>query len=255
MLTTSRRVESHETNAASPRWGGRAGRVRSAVARRILRLSGLPSLGPVRVDAATEATLNGIADRLEAGDAQAMNDAPVPRIEFLRWLAENRAVLFHGSGREDLAVLEPIRLSRDTTEFGDQQAVFATSDPVWAIYFAILRRDAPFGTRNGSLGIAGGSIYPRWYHFSVTRPLDQTTRFGPGSLYVVPRAQFTSEPPLHGVYETAQWVSPLPVRTLVRVDVTPDDFPFLNAVVSHRDRDPGLFVYARTVARQRSSRR
>jgi len=249
----------HTFRLTTPRcptpWGGRAGPVRSAVARRILRLSGLPSLGPVRVDAATEATLNGVADRLEAGDAQAMNDAPVPRIEFLRWLAENRAVLFHGSSRDDLAVLEPIRLSRDTTEFGDQQAVFATSDPVWAIYFAVLQRQRPFGTRNGSLGIAGAGVYPRWYHFSVTRPLDKATRFGPGSLYVLPRGPFTSEPPLRSAFDTAQWVSALPVRPLVRLHVTIEDFPFLDAVVSHRERDPWLLIYLRTVARQRSSRR
>lgn len=227
----------------------------SSIARRILRLSGLPSLQPVRTDAAAEDGLARIADRLEAGDADAVEDVPLPRVEFLRWLAERRRVLFHGSGRDDLEALNPIRLSRDTTEFGDQQAVFATSDPVWAIYFAVLRRHRPFGTRNGSLGIAGGQVYPRWYHFSIRRPLDTATRFGPGSLYVLPRAPFTAEPPYRGVFDTAQWVSPSPVRPLARIDVTPNDFPFLNSVVSHRDRDPGFFVYVRTIARHRSARR
>src|SRR5262249_12505595 len=136
----------------------RSGRV--ALARRVLSFSGLPSLGPVGVDAITEAALDRAADRLERGDADAVADSPLHCGEFLRWLAERRPVLFHGSGRDDLDVLEPIRLSRDTTEFGDQQAVFATSDPVWAIYFAVLRRHRPFGTRNGSLGIAGGRVYP-----------------------------------------------------------------------------------------------
>lgn len=206
-------------------------------------------------DAITEAALDRAADRLERGDADAVADSPLPCVEFLRWLAERRPVLFHGSGRDDLDVLEPIRLSRDTTEFGDQQAVFATSDPVWAIYFAVLRRHKPFGTRNGSLGIADEQVYPRWYHFSIRRPLDTATRFGPGSLYVLPRAPFIAEPAYRGVFDTAQWVSPSPVRPLVRIDVTPNDFPFLDSVVSHRDRDPGFFVYARTIARQRSVRR
>jgi hypothetical protein len=154
-------------------------------------------------------------------------------------------------------VLDPIRLSRDTTEFGDQQAVFATSDPVWAIYFAVLQRHRPFGTRNGSLGLAGAGVYPRWYHFSIQRPLDLAARFGPGSIYILPRGPFSLEPPLRGVFDTAQWVSPKPVEPLARIDVTPDDFPLLDMVVTHRDRDPWLFIYARTVARnrQRSSRR
>jgi len=201
--------------------------------------------------------LDRIAERLERGDADAVVDSPLPRDEFLRWLAERRPVLFHGSARDDLAVLEPIRFSRDTTEFGDQQAVFATSDPVWASYFAVLRRHRPFGTRNGSLGIAGAAVYPRWYHFSIQRPLDRAARFGPGSLYIVPRGPFTVEPPLRGVFDTAQWVSAEPVEPLVRIDVTPDDFPLLDAVVEHRDGDPWFMIYARTVrrSRQRSSRR
>src|SRR5262249_25629926 len=69
------------------------------------------------------------------------------------------------------------------------------------------------------------------------------------------RAPFIAEPAYRGVFDTAQWVSPSPVRPLVRIDVTPNEFPFLDSVVSHRDRDPGFFVYARTIARQRSVRR
>src|SRR5262249_36427744 len=141
--------------------------MRVSIARRILKLSGLPSLQRVRTDAATDAELGRIADRLEAGEARAIGDIPLPRVEFLPWLTGHRPALSHGSGHDALEVLEPIRLSRDTTEFGDQQAVFATSDPVWAIYFAVLRRHKPFGTRNGSLGIADEQVYPRWYHFSI----------------------------------------------------------------------------------------
>ena len=217
----------------------------------------MPSLGPVDVDAGTEAALERVADELVSGNADVVGESPVPLVEFLRWLAERRPVLFHGSARDDLAVLEPIRLSRDTTEFGDQQAVFATSDPVWAIYFAVLRRHRPLGTRNGSLGIAGAGVYPRWYHFSVQRPFDRAARFGAGSVYIVPRAPFTVEPPLRGVFDSAQWVSPEAVEPLVRIDVTPADFPLLDTVVEHRGRDPWALIYVRTVARnrQRSSRR
>jgi hypothetical protein len=67
-------------------------------------------------------------------------------------------VLFHGSGRDDLDVLEPIRRSRDTTQFGDQEAVYATSDPVWAMYFALLRRGRSFSTA-------------QWVSSSAVRPV------------------------------------------------------------------------------------
>ena len=225
--------------------------MRATLARGILKLIGLPALQPVVVDARTEEALNAAADRLEAGDADAVAEAPLPKLEFLRWLTDHREVLFHGSGRDDLELLEPIRLSRDTQEFGNQQAVFATDDPVWATYFAVLRRHGPFGTRNGSMAVAGSGVYPRWYSFSVRRPLDRAARFGPGSLYVLPRGPFVPEPPYRGVVETGQWVSPVPVRPLARLDVTPQDFPFLDSVVTHRERDPELLTFLRFAARSR----
>ncbi|HEY6604990.1 MAG TPA: hypothetical protein VIZ44_01475, partial [Gaiellaceae bacterium] len=94
-----------------------------------LRLLGLPSVGAPREDD------DGVLASLQR-----------------RALRED--VLFHGSGRDDLDVLEPIRRSRDTTQFGNQEAVYATSDPVWAMFFALLRRGRPFSTRNGSMGLS-----------------------------------------------------------------------------------------------------
>lgn len=230
--------------------------MRRTLARSILRLSRLPSLPPVAVSPNAAADLDRAADRLLGGDARALEDAPLPRLDFLRWLGERRDVLFHGSGRDDLDVLEPIRLTTDTTEFGNRQAVYATDDPVWAIYFAILQRHGSFGTRNGSIGVAGAGLYPRWYFFSLTRPLDRATRFGDGFLYVLPRRTFESQPPGLGVVNTAQWVSEQAVRPLVRLDVTPADFPFLDAVAAHRGREPMLVTLARVAARrQRSARR
>lgn len=176
------------------------------------------------------------------------------KVDFLRWLTERRDVLFHGSARSDLETLAPIRLSRDTTRFGDQQALYASNDPVWAIYFAILRRDAPFSTRNASIGVAGAGVYPRWYSFALLPPADPQTRFGRGSLYVLPRGPFRPEPPQLGVLDTAQWVSPEPVRALARIGVGPDDFPFLQWVGPYDEREPMLFTIARAAVRNRSGR-
>jgi hypothetical protein len=46
-----------------------------------------------------------------------------PKIAFLQWLRTSRPVVFHGSLRDDIDVLKPVRLSRDKGAFGDQQAV------------------------------------------------------------------------------------------------------------------------------------
>jgi hypothetical protein len=104
----------------------------------VLRILPLPSLPPVVVEPATKTEFDGAADALLAGAAP---DLPARRLDFLRWLAENRPVVFHGSPRDDLIELSTERKSTDTTKWGNQQAVYASSDPVWAIYFACLRRD------------------------------------------------------------------------------------------------------------------
>jgi hypothetical protein len=159
-------------------------------------------------------------------------ELPRPRLDFLRWLGEARGVVFHGSQRNDLVELSTERRSRDATACGDQQAVYASSDPVWAIYFAVLRRDNGWrGTRNGSLGVGGR----RFYFFVHNRGSQSPERFGSGSLYILPSDTFLAE---QGLIDTAHLVSHLPVRPLARVDVTPEDFPFRNRIGYYRDREP-----------------
>jgi hypothetical protein len=198
-----------------------------------LRLLRLPSLPPPVVDGEAEARFAAAADALLAGKAA---EVPEPRLDFLRWLADNRPVVFHGSPREDLRELSTERRSSDSTEWGNQQAVYASTDPVWSIYFACLRRDRGWtGTKNGSLGRAGGPLYPRRYFFLHNRGSASPDRFGPGSLYLLPPASFVAAEPLAGAIDTAHLVSHEPVTPLARLDVTPDDFPFRDRIRYYRD--------------------
>jgi hypothetical protein len=201
-----------------------------------VRAARLPSLRPVEVDAAAATAFDAAAEALLAGGDP---EIPDPRLEFLRWLAENRPVVFHGSPRGDLTELSTERRSRDTTSFGDQTAVYASTDPVWAIYFACLRRDGSWsGTKNGSIGAVGGPLYPRRYFFLHNRGSASPERFGPGTVYVLPPESFVAQPPLAGVLDTAHLVSHEPVRPLARVEVTPDDFPFRDRIGYFRAREP-----------------
>lgn len=207
--------------------------VRGAALLGLLKVLPLPSLPPLAVDAETEAAFARTADALLAGEAA---DVPVPRIDFLRWLAENRSVVFHGSPLGDLSELSTERQSRDTTAWGDQTAVYASSDPVWAVYFACLRRDGAWtGTRNGSMGRPGGPLYPRRYFFAHNRGSAAPDRFGPGTVYLLPPDSFVADAPLAGVVDTAHLVSRTPVRPIARVDVTADDFPFRDRIAYYRD--------------------
>lgn len=201
-----------------------------------LRLARLPSLPPPSIAPEAEAEFATAADALLAGQPAGL---PEPRLDFLRWLAANRPVVFHGSPRGDLTELSTERQSRDATKWGNQRAVYASTDPVWAIYFACLRRDGGWtGTRNGSMGQAGGPLYPRRYFFLHNRGSASPDRFGPGSLYLLPPDSFVADEPLAGVIDTAHLVSHTRVRPLARVDITPEDFPFRDCVRYYRDGEP-----------------
>lgn len=201
-----------------------------------LRLARLPSLPAVVVGPGTEAGFSVAADELLARGTTAI---PEPRLDFLRWLAEHRPVVFHGSPRDDLRELSTERRSHDTTAWGNQQAVYASTDPVWAIYFACLRRDNGWtGTKNGSMGRAGGPLYPRHYFFVHNRGSASPDRFGPGSLYLLSPDGFVADEPLGGAIDTAHLVSREPVVPLARLDVTPEDFPFRDRVGYYRDGEP-----------------
>ena len=221
--------------------------MKARVARRILRASGLPSLEPVRLAPEDERRYDDAAEALLLGRPLLPD---VPRLDLLRWLAQERELLFHGSGRGDLTMLEPIRLSRDATEFGDSRAVFASSDPVWAIYFATLRREGLRSTRNASLGLPG-ALYPRWYFFSHDEGASPDGRFGEGWLYVLPRAGFEAEELELGVLDTAHLMSTSAVMPLAAVPVSAADFPFKDRVVRHRPEES----LRRTVLRAAFSKR
>jgi hypothetical protein len=202
-----------------------------------LGLVRLPSLPSPDVDPKTEARFAAAADALLAAETVVV---PEPRLDFFCWLAEHRDVVFHGSPHDDLHELSTERRSRDTTAWGNQQAVYASTDPVWAIYFACLRRDRGWtGTRNASLGRAGGPLYPRRYSFAHNRGSASPDRFGVGSLYLLSPLGFVSDEPLAGAIDTAHLVSRKPVRPLARIEVTPEDFPFRDRVRYYRDREPG----------------
>ena len=194
----------------------------------VLRLARLPSLPSPR----EKGGFSDSADALLRGEPV---EIPEPRVDFLRWLGANRGVVFHGSPRSDLTELSTERQSSDATEWGNQQAVYASSDPVWAIYFAVLRRDNGWqGTRNGSLGLRG----KRFYFFAHNRGSASVERFGPGSLYLLAPESFEAAPLLGGVVDSAHLVSRVPVKPLARIDVGPEDFPFRDRIAFYRDREP-----------------
>ena len=90
---------------------------------------------------------------------------------FLSDLAERREIAFHGNpGDPNIASFEP-REPIDFAPFGHQKAVFATTDPIWAMYYAIVDRDRYRLTlANGCILLVDAEGRPGLphYFFSIT---------------------------------------------------------------------------------------
>lgn len=189
------------------------------------------------------------------GDDTPLAHLPVARWQFLCILADTLPVLLHGSSNLDIARFEP-RQPRDATIFGNQLAVYAASDGIWPIFFAIVDRIAPVSLNNACfrLGTPEGTLTDPYYFFSITQSVREQEPWRNGAVYILPRETFRQNPPYitqgFEVHEM-HWASPEPVVPLVCIPVTPDDFPFLqqirghdNAIIAERAKnDPNGFPW------------
>src|SRR5262249_27405057 len=122
-------------------------------------------------------------------------------------VAENDVVL-HGASRPDIDELRPA----PQTDFdgAGTNAVFATDDAIWSIFFAIVNRKVTRSLVNACLRVRGESRY----FFSISEdPADPRT-WSNGWVYVLPRATFRRHA------SGPEWLSPVTVRPDERIAVT-----------------------------------
>jgi hypothetical protein len=223
--------------------------VRVLLARGVLTLLGHHAHPPVADDPAFEDVASRYVDpgAGEEIDATLVGD----KVAFLQWLRRNRPVVFHGSARDDIDVLKPIRLSRDAGAFGDQQAVYASDDPVWAMYFALLRKQVIRWTKNSCSRVVGDGRdrLPR-YSFAVNPDAPVDGRLGPGTIYVLPREPFEAQrPEFFGLIDPCHLVAKGEVPILAKLSVEPNDFPFADAIFTTQ---PGVGMFRVAAAQWRS---
>lgn len=194
----------------------------------------------VSLSPALRADFDALYLSIQAGNESTINYVlPAPKWQFLCYLAEHYPVALHGSGSPDIVQFEP-RQSSDLNEFGAQKGIYAAADGIWAMFFAIVDR-ARF-----DMSVANACIYqvengqlgePR-YVFSVSQAVLPKQPWRTGSVYILPRDTFTPEPDFHlgpVTIRTAQLVSLEPVVPLARLEVSPQDFPFLDQIRAHDD--------------------
>jgi hypothetical protein len=186
-----------------------------------------------------EAAFERLVEAVDEADGKKVEyDAAAPKHDFFRYLLERRPVLLHGTGDGAIERFDPQRQTDYDNEWTD--AVFATDDPIWPLFFATVNRPVARSLINGCSRRYGESHY----YFSIATNPSSRAAWRDGWIYVLPRETFRLHP------SGPEWLSRVPVRPLARLRVSPEDFPFLDDVVEHRLGEPvGRAVVRATLLR------
>jgi hypothetical protein len=189
--------------------------------------------------AAYEALWTHITTAPEAGELP--YSLPMPRWQFLCYLADHKPVVLHGSGNPNVIAFEP-RQAADVIAFGNRAAVYAASDGIWPIYYAILDRDQyAMSLTNACIRVVTptGEASEPFYFFSISQTALVYRPWRTGTVYILPRTTFEPQPPIpsgDSAIHVLQWASPMRVVPLAKLHVTPADFPFLDQIRGHDDQ-------------------
>jgi len=183
---------------------------------------------PAPVETADEhliAHFNRIIDSLPHAEQEVpVIDIPSPKWLFFRHVVQRRLALLHGSNNTDIDEFIP-RMSNCASEEGNQEAIYASSDPLQPIFYAVVNRriEHPFAVT--------GIIKPpdtmnplTLYYFSTSILSQEAEYWTQGAVYLLPTSSFIEDS--HGV----QWRSATPVKPLAKVIVIKNDFPFADII-------------------------
>ena len=164
---------------------------------------------------------------------------PQPKWQFLCHAADHHGLAVHGSGNPNIERFEP-RQPSDLTDFGNQKAVYAASDGLWAMFFAVVDRERVRSITNACVTLAdpAGALHGPYYVFSVSQAALPNRPWRSGTVYLLPRKPFVTQPPIpfgENQVHIAQLASFEPLEPLAKLTVAPEDFPFLAQIRGHDD--------------------
>lgn len=175
---------------------------------------------------------------------------PYPKWQFLSWLCQSRNLVLHGSQKTDIEIVEP-RKATDVKAFSNQEAIYATTDGIWVIFFAIVNRKhfSPLSLFNSCLNIrvSPGQTLGPLYFFSITHSALLQKPWCDGVIYVLPRENFEQEPAqkMFGAEIVfPHWIGSKPTSPVAKLNVQPQDFPFLDEIHGHNDETLRQLVVA-----------
>lgn len=189
-----------------------------------------PVVGPVLEWPPTEVdAFDRLLARVQAANGAALVwDPSVLKDRFLTYATERAGLLAHGTSRGELTSLEPS--DQGDLEGRPVRAVFASSDGIWAMFFAILDWSRIVGTFNGTRRLTTHEGDRKGYVFTVFTNAETGSPFQPGWIYLLDRSSFGVSIDAEGG-ASDEWLSRVSVHPLARLPVAPEDFPFLSSIV------------------------
>ena len=136
-------------------------------------------------------------------------------------LVVEHGLLLHGSNQTGLTVIEP----HPAYDFGTHiDAVVATDDGIWPLYYAVVARERVKGVFTACLQLGRPPRQRRFYMFRVfgIEP-GQATTWTEGAVYAVPKDGFRRE-------WGNEWLASAEVTPVLCVLVQPEDFPLRHIV-------------------------
>lgn len=181
---------------------------------------------PVATDPASLAAFDELVASARAKDGTIeVGSCPYPLHELLTYLVSERDYLLHGSNDPEIRVLEP-RPARDLgTEL---HAVVACDDGIWPLFYAVVSRGHIEAMFTNCLHVGRSPRLRRFYMFAIVADPVAEETWTRGVVYAIPRDGFRHE-------WGNEWVSEHRVQPLLRVPVTPEDFPLRESVVGLSD--------------------
>jgi hypothetical protein len=159
-----------------------------------------------------------------------------PRWWFLHHLVRS-GYLLHATNEPEIAEFRT--RANDDAHGKPVEAVFASDDAVWPLYFAVVNRPVARSYINWCEHVPGASRYL----FSIGSDPRDPRSWCDGTVYVLPAETFSPTP------ESRELVSRVPVRPRARLRVAPADFPFHRQTRGHGPRDTPRSVSIRNLMR------
>ncbi len=167
-----------------------------------------------------------------------------PKYRFLQYLSLTENYVFHGSNYRNIERFEP----REQTLYNNElsTALFATTEPIWSIFYAVFNRSALIGSfRNGC--IIGRN--KKYHYYSINKSTIKNNLWTDGMLYILPKDKFYMSG--QGKVHFDEWICNEYVILIGKISVSLSDFYFSNKVAIHKDTESlfrtWIFYKARTL--------